>query len=123
MTRRAPHLLTMAEVAGRLGKSLRWLQQFVSGRPFGRMAGRTRLFTEDDFRALVDAMPRPQEAPCRSPSSRRAKAAHRTGGFVAPISDDTWTDLQARLTRRSPGSSSPGSAATSNVVSLPRRAN
>lgn len=46
---RAAALLTMADVAERIGKSLRWLQEHVRQNPCGRMAGRTRLFTESDF--------------------------------------------------------------------------
>ena len=38
-------LYTMDEVAERLHKSRRWLQDFVRGMSIGRMAGRTRLFT------------------------------------------------------------------------------
>lgn len=43
---------TMDEVAQRLHKSRRWLQEFLRGKSFGRFAGRTRLFTESDIAQL-----------------------------------------------------------------------
>src|SRR6266705_3539813 len=73
-------LLTVEEVAQRLHKSPRWLQDFLrdhptgpDGRPFFRLAGRTRLFSESDVGRLYEALP------CPSSSSRRDKAKARTG--------------------------------------------
>jgi Helix-turn-helix domain len=51
-------LVTVAEVAARLHKSKRWLQEFLREKPFGRSAGRTRLFTEEDIAAIIDSLPR-----------------------------------------------------------------
>ncbi len=45
-----PVLYSMADVAKHLGKSVRWLQEFVRHNPCGRMVGRSRKFTEGDFR-------------------------------------------------------------------------
>ena len=45
-------LLTLTEVAERLYKTERWLKDYFSAHPLGMKAGRTRLFTEDDFSAL-----------------------------------------------------------------------
>lgn len=58
-------LYTMREVAARLHKSLRWLQTHISAHPCGRMVGRSRLFTEDDFAQLVASFPADGEQPGR----------------------------------------------------------
>lgn len=63
----APALFSMVDVAARLGKSRRWLQDFLKNRPYGRMAGRSRLFTESDYFELLQALsgeaptPRPRQ--------------------------------------------------------------
>lgn len=46
-------LHTVDDVAARLHKSRRWLQDWLRGKAIGRKAGRTRLFTDDDLRELV----------------------------------------------------------------------
>src|ERR1700722_8529621 len=61
--RAAPQLFTLAEVAERLHKSPRWMQYFLRDNPFGRMAGRTRLFTEEDIAAIIEALPCPSKSP------------------------------------------------------------
>jgi hypothetical protein len=53
-------LYPLPDVATRLHKSPRWLQCYLRERPFGRMAGRTRLFTESDILALIESLPCPQ---------------------------------------------------------------
>jgi len=68
-----PRLLTLDEAAARLRVSRRWLQGFLRNRPFGRMAGRRRLFTEDDFAAIIE------ELPCPSSSYRPGRVKARTG--------------------------------------------
>jgi Helix-turn-helix domain len=57
--REAPRLFTLPEVSERLHKSTRWMQDFLRERPFGRKAGRTWLFTEDDIAAIIEALPCP----------------------------------------------------------------
>jgi hypothetical protein len=47
----------MEDVAKMLGKSKRWLQDFLRGRPIGRMAGRTRLFTQADLNRVIALLP------------------------------------------------------------------
>lgn len=44
-----PRLLTLDETAAHLHVSRRWLQAFLRDRPYGRIAGRKRLFTEHDI--------------------------------------------------------------------------
>jgi hypothetical protein len=58
-------LFTLDETAARLRVSRRWLQEFLRGRPYGRMAGRKRLFTEADIAILIEGLP------CPSSSSRQ----------------------------------------------------
>ncbi len=52
----------------------RLLQDFLRDHPCGRLAGRTRLFTDEDLARLIAALPQDQ-APCRSRSSRRIQNA------------------------------------------------
>lgn len=46
--------LTLPEAAGQ-HKTKQWLRDFLRDRPFGRMAGRVRLFTEGDVAAIIEA--------------------------------------------------------------------
>jgi hypothetical protein len=55
-------LYPLPDVAARLHKSPRWLQCYLRERPFGRMAGRTRLFTESDILALIESLPCPSSS-------------------------------------------------------------
>ena len=96
MTTVAPTLHTMAEVAERLGTSKRWLQGFLSGRPYARMAGRARVFTEGDIAQIIEALP------CPSSSSRRAKARRKTGGLAVHTSGSASTKLRELLTKKKP---------------------
>jgi hypothetical protein len=110
-SRRAAALLTLPEVAGRLHKSVRWLQGWLKDHPFGRMAGRTRLFTEGDVAAIIEALP--------CPSSSSSVTAPRSGTSAAPSEDSLWTQAQSLLTagrrkrsgRNANGRSSRGSSA------------
>jgi integrase len=52
-------LYPLPDVAARLHKSPRWLQGYLREQPFGRMARRTRLFTESDILALIESLPCP----------------------------------------------------------------
>jgi hypothetical protein len=94
--RAAPRLLTLPEVAGRLHKSPRWMQDFLRNNPFGRMAGRTRLFTEADVTALIEALP--------CPSNSSSVTGHPAGISAAPSEASLWTRAQRLLTesRRKP---------------------
>ena len=59
-------LLTTEDVSKRLHKSPRWLQDFLRrnpvdrhGRPFFRLAGRTKLFTDADILRILEALAMP----------------------------------------------------------------
>ena len=52
-------LYTINDVAKRFHKSRRWLQEFLKVHPHYRLAGRTKLFTEEDIAKLHDALGRP----------------------------------------------------------------
>jgi len=88
----APEIYRMEEVAAKLGKSRRWLQDFLRDHPCGRRAGRTRLFTPSDLAKLIDALPLEEPVPCRSRSSRRRPAARPTIGPAAHTSESEWTE-------------------------------
>jgi hypothetical protein len=103
----------MDQVAERLHKSRRWLQDFLRGRDIGRLAGRTKLFTDADILRLIEALP------CPSSSSRRA--SRRTGRSAARISGGTLTEALALASERSPPKCSKGSSGKSNVVPMPSR--
>src|SRR5215470_8683489 len=80
--------LTLSDVAARLHKSRRWVQDFLRTHPYYRLAGRTKLFTESDVLRLYEAMP----SPCPSSSSRRAKIGARTGRSAGHTSASMWTE-------------------------------
>src|SRR6185295_6170471 len=91
-------MLTTEEVSKRLHKSPRWLQDFLrrnpwgrDGRPFFRLAGRTKLFTDADILRILEALP------CPSNSFPRARVRRRSGTYEAPTSDNLWIEAQ-RLT-------------------------
>jgi hypothetical protein len=94
-----PQIFQMEEVAARLGKSRRWLQDFLRDHPYGRMAGRKRLFTESDITALIE------ELPCPSSSVRPAPANRRIGPSGGHTSGSALTKLRERLTEGSRGKS------------------
>jgi hypothetical protein len=81
-------LVTVAEVAARLHKSKRWLQEFLREKPFGRSAGRTRLFTEEDIAAIIDSLPR---ASC----SKQVESS----SVAVPSEAALWRKAQALLKR------------------------
>jgi hypothetical protein len=85
-------LLRMADIARRLGKSVRWLQDHLRAHPCGRFAGRSRIFTEADYRKVLDSFPRDR----RPPALTRARA--RGGPILAGSNgDDTLQELRRLL--------------------------
>ena len=90
----APRLFTLPEVAERLHKSTRWMQYFLRDNPYGRMAGRTRLFTEEDIAAIIEALP--------SPSRSFGGMARPSGTCAAPSEASLWTRVQKRLAESKP---------------------
>ncbi len=94
MTDVAPTLHTTAQVAERLGTSKRWLQGFLSGRPFGRMAGRSRVFTESDIAQIIEALPAPR---CSTP-----RVSAKTGGYAGRTSGSASTQLRELLAKKKP---------------------
>jgi hypothetical protein len=56
-----PELFRIEEVAKKLHKSKRWLQDFLRFHPCGRRAGRTLLFTAEDVTYLINELPRQEQ--------------------------------------------------------------
>src|SRR5256885_193927 len=94
MSRAAPEIYTINDVAERLHVSRRWFQDFLRGKPYGRMLGRKRVFTEADIAALIE------ELACPSGSSLPARAKVLTGTSAGPYMDDLSMRLQKRETRK-----------------------
>jgi hypothetical protein len=117
MTRELLILFTIDELAARLHKSRRWLQAFLRGRDIGRLAGRTRLFTEGDVARLI------QELPCPSSSSRPGKTKARIGQSAARISGGTLIEALALASERLPPRSSRILNGKSRVVDFPNAVN
>lgn len=63
-------MYTVDDVAKRIGKSRRWVLDYVRRRPIGGKAGRTRLFTEEDLAEIAAELLRP-----RKPSQKVIDAA------------------------------------------------
>src|SRR6184192_1821580 len=101
-------LYTLDEVAERLRKSRRWLQDFIRVRPYYRLAGRTKLFSETDIARLVEALP------CPSVSCPRAKVKRRTGTSVAVTSGSVLTAALELASEGSPKRSCENGNARSN---------
>jgi len=77
-----PQLYTMKEVAERLHKSLRWLQNHLRENPCGRRAGKTLLFTDEDFARMVAGLPKDGERVVRR--RRHAPNSFRMDEFLHP---------------------------------------
>src|SRR5436190_4128332 len=111
-------LLTLEQVAERFHVSRRTLQDFLRSHPgdppYFRTLGRRKLFSEADLSRLWEALP------CRSNSSRHAKAKARTGRSGAPISRSMWTEAAELVGRPLLYSNSETSKVGSNVVSIQR---
>jgi hypothetical protein len=73
------NLFGMAEVAAQLGKSVRWLQEFLRDHPCGRKAGRTRIFTSSDISQLIAELPVERSSQCHSNYDHRGKVRRHTG--------------------------------------------
>lgn len=50
-------LLSVREIARRLGKSVRWLRDFEPAKKYGRRVGRSVMWTEEDYRRIVGELP------------------------------------------------------------------
>jgi hypothetical protein len=86
-------IFTLDESAAQLLVSRRWLQHFLRGRPYGRMAGRKRLFTESNIAKLIEGLP------CPLSLSRPVKVNRPTGRYAEHTSSTTLIALRARLTK------------------------
>src|SRR5215831_4301620 len=113
---------TLSEVAAKLHKGPRWLQRFLRGhtrdargRPLFRMAGRTKLFTDEHVATLIESLP----CPLPSTSSGRAKKdVRRTmqGGGRTPT--DAMNEAREFLAERKRKRSSASGKRNSNVIIL-----
>jgi hypothetical protein len=108
----------MDDVAAKLGKSRRWLQDFLRENPCGRRAGRTRLFTAADLAKLIEALPKVEAAPCLSRSSRRSQAARQITVSGEHTSESEWTEALRLVTGSRRSAYSQPSRQRSNVVLL-----
>lgn len=117
------NLYRLPEIAERLGKSPRWLKEFLRRNPHGRLAGRDRIFTDDDLKRLIDALPKAGERKqCRSSSSRQTRrGASRTIGSVEPISASTLIAQQKQRIAEQRRKSLQDGNCKLNVVKLPAR--
>src|ERR1700740_2076394 len=93
---------TLDEVATMLHKSRRWLWDWLarhphdrSGRPFYRMAGRTRLFRQADIDRMLEEMR------CPSHCARHARVNRRTTRYAAPTSASLLNEVRGLLTKSS----------------------
>ena len=113
-----PKLYTLAEAASSIHKSARWLRSWLRGRGgIGKLAGRTRLFTEADVLRIIGEL-----EPCPSNCSRPKRAGRRTSTSAADALRSPLTEALALATERSPSSSSGRSKTKSSVVAMPNRA-
>src|SRR5262245_32038243 len=80
-------LYTVDDVAGKLGKTSRWVKTFARQNGIGLKAGRDRRFTQADYAILLQELRQ-----CRSSSSNRGKAKRRVGTSGATISGDPLTE-------------------------------
>src|SRR5579885_2147062 len=106
-------LLDSAELARRLGKSERWLRDFEPAQRYARLLGRTKVWTEEDYRRIKEALP------CPSSSSPRAKAKPRTGRCAGPTSGSLWTEARSLLTAARQKSSARNGKRRSSAASSP----
>lgn len=90
-----PELFRIDEVAVKLRKSKRWLQDFLRLHPCGRRAGRTLLFTVDDVIYLINELPREGE---RAPMSVHTFSRGKDQNTVAVLRE-MLGDKSKRLKR------------------------
>jgi hypothetical protein len=105
-------LISRADLAKRLGRSPRWLQDFEPARRYGRMLGGRHVYTEEDYRRILE------ELPCPSRSSRRAKGGRPTGASAARISGSTLTEALRLASEGLPSNSCGAGKRKSKVASL-----
>lgn len=119
-----PGVYDLPTVAATLGKSPRWLKEWLHAHPCGRKVGRTIVFTDADVQALMESFPRKEGTKCRLNLSRRtSRGGGRTTGSEEPISVSQWIAQQKRLTKKQPSDCLTDGATKSNVVRLPASKN
>ena len=117
----------LKDAAKVLHKSERWLWGWLEknradrfNRPFYRLAGRTKLFTDDDLARIYEAMP------CRSISGRRGRAKAPTTKFAADTSESALSRALELAKRQSRPKfsvvSNDGSSAANSPLSMPKKA-
>jgi hypothetical protein len=105
----------MAEVAATLRKSVRWLQIHLRDHPYGRIVGRSRLFTDDDLSALIASFP--AETPRKyRPSRGTARAVPQMISSGERTSGSEWTEALRLATSGKRKPSSSGSKTRLNVA-------
>jgi hypothetical protein len=114
-----PAVFTMDETAEKLRVSRTAMQDIVKRHPYYFANGHKKLFTEQHVLMIIDGLESETRRKCLSSSSPQKKAAPRSIAFAEPTSNDTWIELQRRLTKPKRGASSRPSPSKSNVVSLP----
>jgi len=117
-----PHFYILKEVASALRKSERWLWDWLKkhpqdrdGRPFFRLAGRTKILTAEDITRLSEALL------CHSPSGPRARAKRRIMKSGARTSESLLNEARELLTRNSPSDNCARSSAQSSAARVNRK--
>ena len=103
---------TIDEAAAVLRKGTRWLASWLKahpvdryGEPFYHLAGRTKLFTDNDIDRIR------QSLPCPLPFARRARQNRQVTRYAAPISARLLNEAQELLTEGSRSKSKSRSSA------------
>ena len=89
-----PWPITMVQCAERLHVSRRTLQDLIREYPFYRLAGRRKLFTEDDFHRLLEALPCPSNT-----SNQEHDTGTRSSMPLSPSRAGGAKSARARETR------------------------
>ncbi len=105
--RAASPFLTIDDVARRLHKSRRWLQDWLRNHPFDRNGepfytplGRTKTFDERDIQRIRATLK--EEEQCRLNSFHRGRGGRRTIASGAPTSESTLTEARRLANERLP---------------------
>lgn len=85
-------LYTIDEVAQRFRVSRRKLQAIIRDRPYYRVIGRRKLFTEADIQRLYESLP--------CPSNLSVDTAEKSSTSEAPSEAALWTKVRALLRER-----------------------
>jgi hypothetical protein len=93
-------------VAARLDVKRRFLAGWLRAHPwddhgqpfYSRIAGKKKLFTENDIARIFAALPKPEPQP--APSIRSVFTTPRRGGSAAQTSESVLTELLERLTKK-----------------------